>query len=211
MVAIASNSSLCGGFNGNAVRKALETIRSCEGEVEVYPVGRKMADGLRRAGYAAQGDWNDLIGHPSYEKSVALARSLSERFEAGELSRVVLVYNRFRSASSQEPVAEQYLPFAATEGAKDEILRQDQEDKVEYILEPDAEALIAQLLPQVMMLKFHAAILDSAAAEQAARTIAMQTASDNAEDLLGELTLEYNKGRQQKITSEILDLLGGAQ
>ncbi|MBR5724520.1 MAG: ATP synthase F1 subunit gamma [Bacteroidales bacterium] len=211
VVAIASNSSLCGGFNGNAVRKALETIRSCEGEVEVYPVGRKMADGLRRAGYAAQGDWNDLIGHPSYEKSVALARSLSERFEAGELSRVVLVYNRFRSASSQEPVAEQYLPFAATEGAKDEILRQDQEDKVEYILEPDAEALIAQLLPQVMMLKFHAAILDSAAAEQAARTIAMQTASDNAEDLLGELTLEYNKGRQQKITSEILDLLGGAQ
>ena len=81
----------------------------------------------------------------------------------------------------------------------------------DYILEPDAAALAAQLLPQVMILKFHAAILDSAAAEQAARTIAMQTASDNAEDLLGELTLEYNKGRQQKITAEILDLLGGAQ
>ena len=74
-----------------------------------------------------------------------------------------------------------------------------------------SEALVAQLLPQVMMLKFHAAILDSAAAEQAARTIAMQTATDNAEDLLGELTLEYNKGRQQKITAEILDLLGGSQ
>ena len=226
VVAIASNSSLCGGFNGNAVRKALETIRSCEGEVEVYPVGRKMADGLRRAGYTAQGDWNDLIGHPSYEKSVALARSLSERFEAGELSRVVLVYNRFRSASSQEPVSEQYLPFVVEGGSKEEILRQAQDDRnvissersesrnpssTDYILEPDAEALISQLLPQVMMLKFHAAILDSAAAEQAARTIAMQTASDNAEDLLGELTLEYNKGRQQKITSEILDLLGGAQ
>ena len=80
----------------------------------------------------------------------------------------------------------------------------------DYILEPDAQALVDQLLPQVMMLKFHAAILDSVAAEQAARTIAMQTASDNAEDLLGELTLEYNKGRQQKITAEILDLLGGA-
>ena len=80
-----------------------------------------------------------------------------------------------------------------------------------YLMEPDAEALVAQLLPQVLMLKFYAAILDSAAAEQAARTIAMQTASDNAEDLLGELTLEYNKGRQQKITAEILDLLGGAQ
>lgn len=79
-----------------------------------------------------------------------------------------------------------------------------------YLMEPDAGALVAQLLPQVLMLKFYAAILDSAAAEQAARTLAMQTATDNAEDLLGELTLEYNKGRQQKITAEILDLLGGA-
>lgn len=235
VVAIASNSSLCGGFNANAIRKALETIRACEGEVEVYPVGRKMADGLKRAGYTAAGDWNELIAHPSYEQSAALARSLSERFLAGELSRVVLVYNRFRSASSQEPVAETYLPFAEIPGQAGNdngvvgndngVARNDNrqavipdhvgddiiDDGVKYILEPDAGTLLASLLPQVQMLKFHAAILDSAAAEHAARTIAMQTASDNAEDLLGELTLEYNKGRQQKITAEILDLLGGAQ
>ena len=208
IVAIASNSSLCGGFNGNVIRKALETIRGCEGEVELYPVGRKMADGLRRAGYGWQGDWNELIAHPAYEQSAALARSLSERFLAGEISRVVLVYTRFKSAASQEPVAETWLPL-------EEFLPSAQEtlfaDEVKYILEPDAEALVAQLLPQVMLLKFHAAILDSAAAEQAARTIAMQTATDNAEDLLGELTLEYNKGRQQKITAEILELLGGSQ
>lgn len=207
VVAIASNSSLCGGFNANAVRLALETIRACEGDVEVYPLGRKMADALKRAGYAAAQDGNDLVGHPSYEKSAALARSLAERFQKGEISRVVLVYNRFRSASSQEPVAEDYLPFTAP------VILSESEGSLpaeEYILEPDAEALVAQLLPQVMLLKFHAAILDSVAAEQAARTLAMQTASDNAEDLLGELTLEYNKGRQQKITAEILDLLGGA-
>ena len=207
IVAIASNSSLCGGFNANAARLALETIRACEGAVEVFPLGRKMAEALKRAGYTADQDYNDLVAHPSYDKSAALARTLAERFQAGELSRVVLVYNRFRSASSQEPVAEDYLPFGG------EILRCAQDDSgsaADYILEPDAEALVAQLLPQVMMLKFHAAVLDSAAAEQAARTLAMQTASDNAEDLLGELTLEYNKGRQQKITAEILDLLGGA-
>ena len=207
IVAIASNSSLCGGFNANAARLALETIRACEGDVEVYPLGRKMAEALKRAGYTADQDYNDLVAHPSYEKSAALARTLAERFQAGELSRVVLVYNRFRSASSQEPVAEDYLPFGG------EILCCAQDDSgsaADYILEPDAEALVAQLLPQVMMLKFHAAVLDSVAAEQAARTLAMQTASDNAEDLLGELTLEYNKGRQQKITAEILDLLGGA-
>ena len=209
VVAVASNSSLCGGFNANVVRKALETIRECEGEVEVYPIGRKMADGLRRAGYTAAGDWNDLIGHPAYDKSADLARSLSDRFLAGELSRVVLVYTRFKSASSQEPVAETWLPFEIPGQARDDYKVVG--DDVKYILEPDAEALVAQLLPQVMLLKFHAAMLDSAAAEQAARTIAMQTATDNAEDLLGELTLEYNKGRQQKITAEILDLLGGSQ
>ena len=218
VVAIASNSSLCGGFNANVVKKALETVRGCEGEVELYPVGRKMADGLRRAGYGWQGDWNELIAHPAYEQSAALARSLSERFLAGEISRVVLVYTCFKSAASQEPVAETWLPFEIpdqvgddSKGVTDRHSRLDRESQdVKYILEPDAEALVAQLLPQVMLLKFHAAILDSAAAEQAARTIAMQTATDNAEDLLGELTLEYNKGRQQKITAEILDLLGGA-
>ncbi|MCR4860858.1 MAG: ATP synthase F1 subunit gamma [Bacteroidales bacterium] len=208
VVAIASNSSLCGAFNSNAVRKALEAIRSCEGGVEVYPVGRKMTEALRRAGYTGKVDYNDLIGHPSYEKSAALARSLSERFLSGELSRVVLVYNRFVSTSTQEPTAEQYLPFSG-----DRILSAGapSADETDYLLEPDAASLVESLLPQVMILKFHAAILDSAAAEQAARTLAMQTATDNAEDLLGELTLEYNKGRQQKITAEILDLLGGAQ
>lgn len=220
IVAIASNSSLCGGFNANIIRKALETIRACEGEVEVYPLGRKMAEALRRAGYVAGADYNDLVAHPAYEKSSALARSLSGRFRAGELSRVVLVYTRFVSASSQVPVAEVWLGTEVPGQARDdydaarpESFRQKPESPSgndEYLLEPDAEQLVATLLPQVQMLKFYAAILDSLAAEHAARTLAMQTASDNAEDLLGELTLEYNKGRQQKITAEILDLLGGA-
>ena len=233
IIAIASNSSLCGAFNANVVRKALETIRACEGEVEVIPVGRKMAEALRRAGYTNPADFNDIIGHPSYEKSAALARSLAERFQAGELSRVVLVYNRFISSARQEPAAEVYLPFGMAESSSradrnyfsDKFAEKpisappsttpahasaEAPVKEDYIIEPDAETLLATLLPQVMMLKFHAAVLDSAAAEHAARTVAMQTASDNAEELLGELTLEYNKGRQQKITAEILDLLGGA-
>ena len=230
IVAIASNSSLCGGFNANVIRKALETIHGCESEgaVEVYPIGRKITDALRRAGYTCPTDYNDLIGHPGYDKTVALARQLSERYQAGELSRVILVYTRFVSASHQEPVAESYLPLAeipldspiksANDGLSSSAGSSSSSAGLtggspadEYLLEPNSEALVAQLLPQVLMLKFYAAILDSAAAEQAARTIAMQTASDNAEDLLGELTLEYNKGRQQKITAEILDLLGGAQ
>ena len=244
VVAIASNSSLCGGFNANVIRKTLETIRACEGEVEVFPLGRKMTEAMRRNGYPGVKDYNDLIGHPSYEKSAALARELAGRYQAGELSRVILVYNHFAAAASQVPTVEQYLPFdgipdrdhpknlqfsgapvvgddkdshssssdshSSSSDSHSRLDRESPED-VDYILEPDAETLVSQLLPQVLMLKFHAAILDSAAAEHAARTIAMQTATDNAEDLLGELTLEYNKGRQQKITAEILDLLGGAQ
>ena len=229
IVAIASNSSLCGGFNANVIRKALEAIRGCEGAVEVYPIGRKMTDALRRAGYTCPTDYNDLIGHPGYDKTVALARQLSERYQAGELSRVILVYTRFVSASRQEPVAESYLPMDGRDWSEAKSASADRPtrdfaqqswkglegaggsgDMPPYLMEPDAGALVAQLLPQVLMLKFYAAILDSAAAEQAARTLAMQTATDNAEDLLGELTLEYNKGRQQKITAEILDLLGGA-
>lgn len=207
IVVIASNSSMCGGFNVNVLHKALETIQGCEGEVEVYPIGRKIADGLRREGYTCPDDWNDLIGHPAYDKSSLLARSLSDRFVRGNLSRVLLVYTSFRSVSRHEPVVEEYLPFVP---AKVETADQVREVK-DYILEPDAETLIDRLLPQVLLLKFHAAILDSAAAEHAARTIAMQAATDNGEELLGELTLEYNKRRQQKITSEILDLLGGDQ
>ena len=229
IVAIASTSSLCGGFNANVFRKALEAIRGCEGAVEVYPIGRKMTDALRRAGYTCPTDYNDLIGHPGYDKTVALARQLSERYQAGELSRVILVYTRFVSASRQEPVAESYLPMDGRDWSEAKSASADRPARdfaqqswkglegaggsgnmPPYLMEPDDGALVAQLLPQVLMLKFYAAILDSAAAEQAARTLAMQTATDNAEDLLGELTLEYNKGRQQKITAEILDLLGGA-
>ena len=116
VVAIASNSSLCGGFNANVIRKALETIRGCEGPMEVYPLGRKMAEALRRAGYTADQDYNDLVAHPSYEQSAALARSLAERYERGELARVVLVYTSFVSAARQEPVAETYLPFDGIPG-----------------------------------------------------------------------------------------------
>ena len=205
VVAISSNSSLCGGFNANVARKALEAIRSCGGGVEVYPVGRKVTDALRRAGYVASEDYNELVAHPAYGTAAQLADTLCARFRSGELSRVLLVYNHFVSAASQVPVCEQYLPFEAAPQPEETAA-----PGTDYLVEPDAAQLVAQLLPQVLMLRFYAAILDSAAAEHAARTLAMQTASDNAEDLLAQLTLEYNKGRQQKITAEILDLLGGS-
>lgn len=204
IVAISSNSSLCGGFNANVIKKAYAEVKACDGPVEVVSIGRKMADFMRKAGYPCAGDYSELVSHSSYEACSELAGSIASRYYSGKLSRVVLVYNHFVSTSKQVPVVENYLPFEMDSNVESS-------DFSDYIIEPSAKEVVEQLLPQVLMMKFYAAILDSLAAEHAARTIAMQTATDNGEELLSDLTLEYNKGRQQKITSEILDLVGGAQ
>ncbi len=214
IVAVASNSSLCGAFNINVIHKVQEVVEECRraGEsVEVISVGRKMAEAMRKAGFAPE-DNADLVGRNSFEKSSAFAQTLIDAFNAGRYSRVLLIYNHFVSTASQKVCVETYLPFADCHARPDRasvILSESEES--DYILEPSREEILTTLLPQVMRLRVHTVLLDSIAAEHAARTLAMQAASDNAEDLLGELTLEYNKGRQQKITAEILDLVGGAQ
>jgi len=203
VVAIASNSSLCGGFNANAIKKTLEVAGQGEGTV-VYSIGRKMAEAMKKAGFASPSDLNSLVAHPGYAEAGKIAEEICEMFFDGKIGSVVLVYNHFVSTSHQEVVAEQYLPFDVATLADNKVA-----DPDFYLLEPDAESIVKELAPKVLRMKFYAAILDSVAAEHAARTVAMQTATDNAQDLLSDLTLEYNKGRQQKITAEILDLMGG--
>ena len=206
LVAFASNSSLCGAFNANAVRLALETIRSYgDADVTVYSIGRKMADSMRKAGHPSPADYQKLADKPSYAPAAELAEQLMADFLAGRLDRIDLVYNHFVSSGKQVPVRETLLPMGNF------LLSEAKESDVDYILEPSASALLADLLPKSLRLKFYTALLDSNASEHAARTVAMQTATDNGEDLLQELTLQYNKSRQQKITSEILDLAGGSQ
>ena len=225
LVAFASNSSLCGAFNANAVRLTLETLRSYgDADVTVYSVGRKMADSMRKAGHPSPADYQKLADKPSYAPAAELAEKLMEDFLAGRLDRIDLVYNHFVSSGKQVPVRETLLPMGGIPGQA----RNDDESApsvspgapsvipgstrdLDYILEPSASALLADLLPKSLRLKFYTALLDSNASEHAARTVAMQTATDNGEDLLQELTLQYNKSRQQKITSEILDLAGGSQ
>ena len=210
LVAFASNSSLCGAFNANAVRLTQETIRSYgEADVTVYSVGRKMADAMRKAGKPSPADYQKLADKPAYAPAAELAEKLMEDFIAGRLDRIDLVYNHFVSSGKQVPVRETLLPMTSviSSGAEGEV----EKSEIDYILEPSASALLADLLPKSLRLKFYTALLDSNASEHAARTVAMQTATDNGEDLLQELTLQYNKSRQQKITSEILDLAGGSQ
>ena len=139
-----------------------------------------------------------------------------EELEKGHIGKVFLVYNHFVTTAKQVPVVEQFLPItAASVSASPGLAASENANlthgEADVILEPNAKELLEALVPKTLKLKLYAALLDSAAAEHAARTVAMQTATDNGEDLLDELTLQYNKGRQQKITSEILDLASGQQ
>ena len=214
LVAFASNSSLCGAFNANVVRLALETIRTYgDADVTVYSIGRKMADAMRKTGKPSPADYQKLADKPSYAPAAELAEKLMEDFLAGRLDRIDLVYNHFVSSGKQVPVRETLLPMTSVFSIGDSsvIPSEAKVSEVDYILEPSASDLLADLLPKSLRLKFYTALLDSNASEHAARTVAMQTATDNGEDLLQELTLQYNKSRQQKITSEILDLAGGSQ
>ena len=213
LVAFASNSSLCGAFNANAVRLTLETLRSYgDADVTVYSIGRKMADSMRKAGHPSPADYQKLADKPSYAPAAELAEKLMEDFLAGRLDRIDLVYNHFVSSGKQVPVRETLLPMGEViPGNSAVIPGEAEESDLDYILEPSASELLDDLLPKSLKLKFYTALLDSNASEHAARTVAMQTATDNGEDLLQELTLQYNKSRQQKITSEILDLAGGSQ
>ena len=218
VIAMASNSSLCGGFNAQVIAKAKEVLRECPG-AQVIAIGRKMSDALRKSGapvYTTSAP-SALSDHPSYAPVSAITDTLMADSSVG---RVLLVYNHFVSTGKQVPVVETL--FVATDG-KEAVFPAEGQNSVaadgkeavfpapDVILEPSRRELMEALYPKSVKIRFFAALLDSAAAEHAARTVAMQAATDNGEDLLQELTLQYNKGRQQKITNEILDLAGGSQ
>ena len=207
VVCVSSNSSLCGAFNGNVIRKALSVLSEYGDDADVYAVGKKMAERLRKEEYEPIGDYNYLVASPEYAEASEFAQKLIDSYNSGVYSKVVLVYTHFVSASRQVVKVETYLPFVLDDTAGREA--KDFESK--YIMEPSARQIAEAIMPQVMRLKVYTVLLDSLASEHAARTVAMQAATDNGKELLDELTLEYNKGRQGKITSEILDLAGGQQ
>lgn len=238
IVAFASNSSLCGAFNSNVIREATAVINEYrasglgDADITVYSVGRKMAEAMKKLGFPSPADFTKMSDSPSYDAASALAQELFDGFVSGRFDKVELVYNHYKSTSSQPTTRQTYLPLSLADATADiqvgkitDSASESYADKVaepvvrqnspttetpDLIVEPSKEELIATLLPKVVRLRVFTTLLDSTAAEHAARTVAMQLATDNGNDLLQELTLEYNKGRQQKITSEILDIVGGS-
>ena len=211
VVVFASNSSLCGGFNMNVIRHLNGMIEEYSKKVGrenilVYPIGRKVADAVKKMGITPMGDFQHMSGKPNYKEASDVATDLMNRFLSGEIQQVELLYNHFKSTSTQILTRETYLPIdlsaERTGGGEDNM-------QADYIIEPSAEEVMQVLLPKVLRMKMYTALLDSNAAEHAARTMAMQIATDNANDLIQELTLIYNKSRQQAITNELLDIVGG--
>ena len=205
LVAVSSNTSLCGAFNANVIKKLnarLEDYQSLGREnILIYPIGKKVEKAVRKEGYEPQGSYQSMIDKPDYQAAAELAEQLMEMFEKGEVVRVQLIYNHYKSTAVQVLTREEYLPID-TEQQKGKGLSTD------YIVEPDRETVVNTLIPQVLGLKIFTVLLDSNAAEHAARTIAMQMATDNAIELIQELTIQYNKTRQQLITNELLDMMG---
>ncbi len=204
LVVVASDASLCGAFNSNMIREMERRIATLRAEgfrqIDIFSIGAKVQQAATKRGLDSSADFSDLAGAPVYPLTAALADRLMQLYTDGATDLVEVIYSHNRSMSRQEPQTAQLLPFAlntaAAEGTHD----------TEYILEPAAGELLKSLVPYAVRTYLYEMLLDGATAEHAARTVAMQTATDNAHDLLEELTLTYNKRRQQAITDELADI-----
>ena len=221
------------------MQKAVEEYQASGVEVTVYPVGRKVAEKVQKLGYKVAGNFNHLADKPNAAECQSIGRELGNMFTGGEIDKVELIYHHFKSAGSQILTRKTLMPIdieeamdydhwrdletnVATEQTV-QYLREKEEDANRskkndnvralhdnFIVEPDMETVLQALIPRYVNLMVYTALLDSNASEHAARMVAMQTATDNADELLRQLNLQYNKSRQQAITNELLDIVGGS-
>ena len=208
LVVFSSNTSLCGGFNANVIRQALTWLEEHKGlgekNILIYAIGKKVSEALTKRGYTLQGNFEGMANRPSFADASTLAQTLMDLYVSRKVDRIEFIYNHFKSMASQVLTREVYLPMQKSGNSMDSIKETD------FILEPSRQDLLAMLLPKALHMKFYTVLLDSNASEHASRTMAMQIATDNADDLLQKLTLMYNKTRQQTITNELLDIVGGS-
>ena len=219
IVVFSSNTSLCGAFNANVIKMMMQTIGEFrtlgQDNILIFPVGKKVDEAAKRMGFKPQEVSPTLSNKPTYQEAAELAHRLMDLYVAGEVDRVEIIYHHFKSMGVQILLRETYLPINLTnvvseEDRENEEEVQENEIANDYIIEPNAEELIASLIPTVLSQKIFTAAVDSNASEHAARTLAMQVATDNANELIQDLTKQYNKSRQQAITNELLDIVGGS-
>lgn len=211
IVAISSNSSLCGAFNGNIIKKLDETLTKYQHldkkNIQVFALGKKIADASKKMGFPSKIDFQHVIDKPDYNSVLGLSNQLMDMFLAKEVDEVILIFNHFKNAAVQQVQSDLLLPLKPTAKQVTSVNNY----LPDYILEPNTEVLIQKMIPKAVRNKLYRAVLDSVAGEHGARTTAMQIATDNAADLINDLKLKYNKARQEAITKEIIDIVGGAE
>lgn len=215
IVLLTSNSSLCGAFNANVIkafRHKVDEYRAANVDVvSVYALGAKAEDAARKTGFEIKKSYSHLLDHPGYTEAAAIAQEIMDSFANDAIDEATLIYHHFKSAGSQILTQETFLPISLKTDTLDARDKGEADTfSLDFIVEPSKEAVVAQLIPKSLHLKVYTALLDSLASEHAARVIAMQLATDNADELLRQLTLTYNKTRQQAITTELLDIVGGS-
>jgi F-type H+-transporting ATPase subunit gamma len=206
LVVIASDKGLCGAFNSNIMRRSLELLRATDGEVAMtlVVVGRKTRDFYRRRPYTIRSEKIGFFDRLAYAHAAALGQELVKAYVGEEADEIQLVYNEFKSVTSQRVVVERLLPIEAMQPPEELA-------PLDFIYEPSPGAILGNLLPKHIEVQVYRALMESLAGEYGARMTAMDAATKNASEMIDLLTLQFNKARQERITKELLEVVGGAE
>lgn len=209
LISITSNRGLCGAFNANVIKETIKYIhdkyspQNAKGNVFVYAFGKKAVDYFTSKGFNVAATNTEIFDDLTFENVMPLAEQLMNDFASKKFDKIEIIYNQFKNAATQKLISEQYLPIQAKEEAVESLA-------ADYIFEPNKEDIVRELIPKSLKIQLYKALLDSFASEHGARMTAMHKATDNAEELLKDLQLTYNKARQASITNEILEIVSGA-
>lgn len=209
IIAFSSNGSLNGAFNSNVEKKLIAAVNKYKNlgneNILIFPIGKKIYKATKKLGLTPQGNFEGMADKPNFQEMMDLAEKVMGLYTSAQIDKVVLIYHHFKTKSTQELLSESLLPLELTSD-----ISTNSTTRHNYIIEPNRNDIVKILIPKVILLRMYTALLDSAASEHAARVIAMQLATDNADDLLHDLSIQYNKSRQQAITNELLDIIGGS-
>lgn len=214
IVPITSNRGLCGAFNSSVVKESLTLVRTTyaaqfqAGKVDFYCIGKKGADGLNAAGIKPKTVNAEIFDHLNFNDSNVIADLFMQQFSRKQYDKIILVYNEFKNAAVQVLKTDQLLPVVEKPA---EQTQPSNETESNYIFEPSKEEILEAIVPKTIKVQLYKALLDSFAAEHGARMTAMHKATENADEMLKDLKLKYNKARQASITNEILEIVGGAE
>lgn len=202
LVVVTSNRGLCGGFNSSVVKKAKAYMTNNDEDISIASIGKKAGEAFKYDDRLVDSN-TELWDEINFLNASGYAESLMKGYLAGDFDKVVIVYNSFRNAAVQIPTVEQFLPLALDSNKADV-------DTTEYLYEPSMTEILDDLIPTSLKTQLYASLLDANASEHGSRMTAMHKATDNAQELQGDLKLVYNKARQAAITNEILEIVGGA-